>query len=53
MLKVKNKSEEEIAKIGKKIGEAFAAEKAGIHAQGFGTAFCRGGGEKYSLCAEY
>ncbi len=30
MLKVENKSKEEIAKIGRKIGEAFAAEKAGI-----------------------
>lgn len=30
MLKVENKSKEEIAGIGRKIGEAFAAEKAGI-----------------------
>ncbi|MCM1385429.1 MAG: hypothetical protein NC243_12915, partial [Lachnoclostridium sp.] len=30
MLKVENKSKEEIAEIGRKIGEAFAAEKAGI-----------------------
>ena len=30
MLKVDNKSEEEITKIGRKIGEAFAAKKAGI-----------------------
>ena len=30
MLKVKNKSKEEIARSGRKIGEAFAAEKAGI-----------------------
>lgn len=30
MVKVKNKSKEEIAEIGRKIGEAFAAEKAGI-----------------------
>ncbi len=29
MLKVENKSKEEIAKIGRKIGEAFAVEKAG------------------------
>ena len=30
MLKVENRSKEEIAEIGRKIGEAFAAEKAGI-----------------------
>lgn len=30
MFKVENKSKEEIAEIGRKIGEAFAAEKAGI-----------------------
>lgn len=30
MLKVENRSQEEIARIGRKIGEAFAAEKAGI-----------------------
>ena len=30
MRKVENKSQEEIAEIGRKIGEAFAAEKAGI-----------------------
>ncbi|MCM1497043.1 MAG: N-acetyltransferase [Clostridium sp.] len=30
MIKVENKSQEEIAGIGRKIGEAFAAEKAGI-----------------------
>ncbi|MCM1388066.1 MAG: hypothetical protein NC231_12120 [Bacillus sp. (in: Bacteria)] len=30
MLKVENKSKEEIAQIGRKIGEAFAAERAGI-----------------------
>lgn len=30
MIKVENKSKEEIAEIGKSIGEAFAAEKAGI-----------------------
>ncbi|MCM1543359.1 MAG: GNAT family N-acetyltransferase [Blautia sp.] len=30
MLKVENKSKEEIAEIGRRIGEAFAAEKAGI-----------------------
>lgn len=30
MLNVENKSKEEIARIGRKIGEAFAAEKAGI-----------------------
>ena len=30
MRKVEDKSKEEIVKIGRKIGEAFAAEKAGI-----------------------
>lgn len=30
LIKVENKSKEEIAEIGRKIGEAFAAEKAGI-----------------------
>ncbi|MCM1543540.1 MAG: N-acetyltransferase [Blautia sp.] len=30
MLKVENKSKEEIAEIGRRIGEAFAAEKAGL-----------------------
>lgn len=30
LIKVENKSEEEIEEIGRKIGEAFAAEKAGI-----------------------
>lgn len=30
MIKVENKSKKEIAKIGRRIGEAFAAEKAGI-----------------------
>lgn len=30
LIKVENKSEEEIAEIGRKIGEAFSAEKAGI-----------------------
>jgi hypothetical protein len=29
-MKSENRSNEEIAKIGRKIGEAFAAEKAGI-----------------------
>lgn len=30
MIRVENKSKEEIAKIGRKIGEAFAAENEGI-----------------------
>lgn len=30
LIKVENKSKEEIAEIGRKVGEAFAAEKAGI-----------------------
>lgn len=30
MIKVENKSKKEIAEIGRKIGEAFAAENAGI-----------------------
>ena len=30
MLKVENKSKEEITRIGRKIGEAFVAEKGGI-----------------------
>lgn len=34
MLKVENKSKEEITRIGRKIGEAFAAEKGGKLRQG-------------------
>ena len=30
MIKIENKSKEEIAEIGRKIGEAFADEKAGL-----------------------